>query len=100
MFSQMLGDLPVPPVELTKEKMKKVLDEILDWAEECLKTDEESGEYTGEWDFKEVLSRLNGKSFDNQHALVTREIRIQVCLFVCVFYIHLTIPFNHSLLRK
>ena len=59
---------------------------------------DEYGEYdeTGEWDYKEVLNRLKGGSFDNQHALATREIRIQVCLFVCVFYIHLIIP----LLRK
>ena len=83
--------------ELAKEKMGSVLEDILEWTGEVGKYDE-YGEYdeTGEWDCKEVLNRLKGGSFDNQHALATREIRIQVCLFVCVFYIHLIIP----LLRK
>ena len=96
MFSQMLADLPVPPVELTKENMRRVFDELRGFAEECTEYDEASEEYTGEWNFKEVLSMLNGDSFDDQHASENREKRIQVCLFVCVFYIHLIIP----LLRK
>jgi hypothetical protein len=82
---------------VAKEKMGSVLKDILGWTGEVGKYDA-YGEYdeTGEWDCKEVLNRLKGESFDNQHALETREIRIQVCLFVCVFYIHLIIP----LLRK